>query len=138
MITSRKYFEPDTRLSLLYIAGKPEPMCMSLSAQSHTARLFKIHLHKILPPYGSCGKNMQPSEAVVLEELFRRDVNDLLNGHPAFEDKTKKHSLIPVDVSADLACSSRHPWINTVIKESALSKIHMTMGFPVSAENWAL
>ncbi|CAD7971822.1 unnamed protein product [Amoebophrya sp. A25] len=121
-IVARKSFAADTRLSLLYIAGKPEPMCMSLSSQSGQACLFKVHLHLVVPPPGMSAKDRPPPQRAILEELFRRDINDLLKGHPAYSDESMKHQLIPVDTSADLACSQAHPWISQIIKESALPK----------------
>eukprot|EP00392_Amoebophrya_sp_AT5.2_P010434 g10494.t1 len=127
-IVSRKSFSADTRLSLLYIAGKPEPMCMSLSAQTNTACLFKVHLHLVLPPVGRTAKEMPIPHRAIMDELFRRDIGNLLEGHPAYVPPTAEelqanshpappHHLIPVDTSADLACSQAHPWISYPLKE---------------------
>ncbi|CAD7961605.1 unnamed protein product [Amoebophrya sp. A120] len=125
-IVARKSFAADTRLSMLYIAGKPEPMCMSLSSASNQACLFKVHLHLVIPPIGRSAKDVPIAHRPILEELFRRNTGELLMGHPAYNPQQPnkyRHQLIPVDTSADLACSQAHPWISQPIKESALPRI---------------
>ena len=114
-IVWRKSVAADTRISLLYIAGKPEPMAMLLSASSNQAALYKIHLHLVTPPIGGKVSDLPVPSKPIMEELFKRNMNDLLSGHPAHDaTMPNKNILLPVDTSADLACSSAHPWIAQV------------------------
>jgi len=129
-IVWRKSMSEDTRLSLIYIAGKPEPMAMGLSLKHNSASLFKVHLHCVVPPEGLSADQMAAPQKPVMEEIFKRRIDDLMQGHPAFasegsrsvelqEGEQPHTALIPVDTSADLACSQVHPWMAVPLKENA-------------------
>lgn len=122
-IVWRKAMAEDTRFAILYILGKQEPMCMTLSAKASSAALYKIHLMDVVPPLGHRADAMNPPTRPILEELFKRKLvgdNDqcLLWDHPAHQqhrgDPDFATHIIPVDTSADLACSTVHPWMTSV------------------------
>lgn len=111
---------------MLYIAGKAEPMCIGMSNSGDTAALYKLHLRDITPFAGYTAHELPPPTKPIMEEVFKRKLHTLYSGHPAFpvddpiEVKNKKFAKLKtktVDTSADLACSSVHPWVCATIKD---------------------
>jgi hypothetical protein len=73
---------------MLYLHGKAEPMCMSMSSQSSTMSLYKMHLSDIVPKPGS--SEIVPPTRSLLEEMGKRDMKGLFSKHPAFPEEKGK------------------------------------------------
>eukprot|EP00397_Hematodinium_sp_SG-2012_P004315 GEMP01004326.1.p1 GENE.GEMP01004326.1~~GEMP01004326.1.p1 ORF type:complete len:830 (+),score=202.96 GEMP01004326.1:944-3433(+) len=106
----------DTKLLILYIPGKQEPMAMSLSASTKTACLCKLNLTNCLPPVGRSAKDMELARLPVVEAVSDRRLADVFAKHPLEQDVWQ---VRPTDCTADLLVSKGHPWVTAELVVTA-------------------
>jgi len=100
-------FAGDTRLSCIYVPGKPEPLLM---AGSPTEKMQKLcHLNLMEWRMHKQDERLPPPKAPVVEEKFSRPMSSLW---PEGKDGRDPQSVValPIDCTADLAVS-RHTWV---------------------------
>eukprot|EP00438_Fugacium_kawagutii_P033890 Skav220979 [mRNA] locus=scaffold1541:29091:40106:+ [translate_table: standard] len=104
-------FAGDTRLSCIYVPGKPEPLLM---AGSPTEKMQKLcHLNLMEWRLAKQDDRQPPPKAPVVEEKFSRPMSSLWPEERKDGDSNAFVAL-PVDCTADLAVS-RHHWVTTPI-----------------------
>lgn len=110
-LISKLPFAGDTRLSCIYVPGKPEPLLM---AGSPTERMQKLcHLNLIEWCAAKRDERLTPPKAPVVEEKFSRQMASL------WPENREGHEgqvivALPIDCTADLPVS-RHAWVNVPI-----------------------
>eukprot|EP00927_Polykrikos_kofoidii_P016649 TRINITY_DN17534_c0_g1_i1.p1 TRINITY_DN17534_c0_g1~~TRINITY_DN17534_c0_g1_i1.p1 ORF type:complete len:1908 (-),score=371.19 TRINITY_DN17534_c0_g1_i1:105-5828(-) len=103
-------FPGDTRLSCIYVPGKPEPLLM---AGSPTERMQKLcHLNLLEWCAASRDDRAPPPKAAVVEEKFSRPMASLWPGESRGGDDPALIVALPMDCTADLPVS-RHAWVST-------------------------
>ena len=115
---SEIYFPGDTRVSVLYVPRKPEPLIMATSAQARLTRLYSLNLTDWFTAKIE-GRQHQP-QIPILEQLSALKMED---NDPRWWPATLKAvqdmsaaergwptTSTPVDCTADLPVSA-HPWM---------------------------
>jgi len=106
---SKLPFAGDTRLSCIYVPGKPEPLLM---AGSPTERMQKLcHLNLIEWCAAKQDDRMTPPKAPVVEEKFSRQMASLW---PDGTGREGQAVALPIDCTVDLPVS-RHLWVTLPI-----------------------
>uniref|UniRef100_A0A7S4SM47 RRM domain-containing protein n=1 Tax=Alexandrium monilatum TaxID=311494 RepID=A0A7S4SM47_9DINO len=110
VLVSTLPFAGDTRLSCIYVPGKPEPLLM---AGSPTERMQKLcHLNLIEWCTAKLDERMSPPKAPVVEEKFSRQMSSLWP--EGGREGTQSVAALPIDCTADLPVS-RHLWVTVPI-----------------------
>ena len=100
----------DTRLSCIYVPGKPEPLLM---AGSPTEKMQKLcHLNLMEWRLAKEDERLPTPKMSVMEEKFSRPMSSLWSGKEGRDPQSVV--ALPVDSTADLAVS-RHTWVTTPI-----------------------
>lgn len=105
-------FAGDTRLSCIYVPGKPEPLLMVGSPTEKKQKL--CHLNLMEWRLVKEDDRRPPPKAPVLEEKFSRPMSSLWPGNAREGCDPETVVALPVDCTADLPVS-RHSWVTTPI-----------------------
>ena len=105
-------FPGDTRLSCIYVPGKPEPLLM---AGSPTEKMQKLcHLNLMEWRLAKQDERLPAPKVPVVEEKFSRPISSLWPESREAGQDPETLVALPVDCTADLPVS-RHSWVTTPI-----------------------
>ncbi|CAE8585175.1 unnamed protein product [Polarella glacialis] len=115
-LISKLPFPGDTRLSCIYVPGKPEPLLM---AGSPTERMQKLcHLNLIDWRASKQDERLPPPKAPVVEEKFSRPMSSLWPENSREGHDPQSVVALPMDCTADLPVS-KHTWAMMPVLPSA-------------------